>query len=293
MSAVARQQLVTLLREQLASIRAAGTYKRERVIASPQGAHITLADGRQVLNFCANNYLGLAAHPRVRMAQAASAAESGAGMASVRFICGTDTAHTRLEAQLAAFHARESAIVFPSCFDANAGIFEALLTAEDAVVSDELNHASIIDGIRLCKAQKLRYRHRDLAGVCVCHAASALSVGAHPSLCADLEAKLQEASSSSRMRMIVTDGVFRSVCCCCRGGRGGGRVRHHPSATRSLITLCMAAAWTAMWHHCQTLSGWRKSTTLCSLWTSATRPASLVRRAGELRAVTRHSDAQL
>jgi len=169
----------------LAEIRAAGLYKTERQLASPQSAHVR-SGGRDVLNFCANNYLGLADDPRLVAAAKASLDEWGFGMASVRFICGTQTQHVELENRLSAFLGTEATILFPSCFDANGGVFEVLLGAEDAVISDELNHASIIDGIRLCKAQRLRYRNRDMA---------------------DLKAQLQ-AASGARRRLIVTDGVF-------------------------------------------------------------------------------------
>ena len=173
------------LQTTLAEIKAAGLYKTERELASPQGAHVR-SGGREVLNFCANNYLGLADHPQLVAAAKASLDQWGFGMASVRFICGTQTQHVELERRLSAFLGTEATILFPSCFDANGGVFEVLLGAEDAVISDELNHASIIDGIRLCKAQRLRYRNRDMA---------------------DLEAQLQ-AASGARRRLIVTDGVF-------------------------------------------------------------------------------------
>jgi glycine C-acetyltransferase len=176
-----RAELQTTLDE----IKAAGLYKTERELASPQGAHVR-SGGREVLNFCANNYLGLADHPQLVAAAKASLDTWGFGMASVRFICGTQTQHVELESRLSAFLGTEATILFPSCFDANGGVFEVLLGAEDAVISDELNHASIIDGIRLCKAQRLRYRNRDMA---------------------DLEAQLQ-AASGARRRLVVTDGVF-------------------------------------------------------------------------------------
>jgi len=169
----------------LAEIREAGLYKTERQLASPQSAHVR-SGGQNVLNFCANNYLGLANDPRLVAAAKASLDEWGFGMASVRFICGTQTQHVELESKLSAFLGTEATILFPSCFDANCGVFEVLLSDEDVVISDELNHASIIDGIRLCKAQRLRYKNRDMA---------------------DLEAQLQE-SSYARRRLIVTDGVF-------------------------------------------------------------------------------------
>src|SRR5450756_1396970 len=171
----------------LAEIRAAGLYKTERQLASPQSAHVR-SGGQDVLNFCANNYLGLADDARLVAAAKASLGEWGFGMASVRFICGTQAQHVKLETRLSAFLGTEATILFPSCFDANGGVFEVLLGAEDAVISDELNHASIIDGIRLCKAQRLRYRNRDMA---------------------DLEAQLQEADAAkARFKLIVTDGVF-------------------------------------------------------------------------------------
>src|SRR3954470_6383562 len=154
--------LRTELRETLDEIRAAGLYKNERELASPQSAHVS-SGGRDVLNFCANNYLGLADHPSVVAAARAALDEWGFGMASVRFICGTQTQHTALESRLSQFLRTEATILYSSCFDANGGLFEALLDSEDAVISDELNHASIIDGVRLCKAQRFRYRNRDMA----------------------------------------------------------------------------------------------------------------------------------
>jgi len=174
------------LAAQLESIRAAGTYKAERVILTPQGTTIRVADGRPVLNLCANNYLGLAQHPAVREAAHAALERWGYGLASVRFICGTQGVHKQLEAALSEFLGTEDTILYSSCFDANGGLFETLLEPEDAVFSDELNHASIIDGIRLCKAQRFRYRNNDLA---------------------DLEAKLREARGA-RFKLIATDGVF-------------------------------------------------------------------------------------
>src|SRR5579862_9751028 len=171
---------------QLASIRAAGTYKRERVIVTPQGTTIRVADSQPVLNLCANNYLGLAQHPAV-MAAAKEALDTwGYGLASVRFICGTQSVHKQLEGKLTEFLGTGDTILYSSCFDANGGLFETLLGEEDAIVSDELNHASIIDGIRLCKAQRFRYRNGDMA---------------------DLEAKLREAADA-KVRLIATDGVF-------------------------------------------------------------------------------------
>src|SRR5512138_933214 len=174
------------LETQLGSIRAAGTYKNERVIITPQGTTIRVADGKPVLNMCANNYLGLAQHPAVAAAAKAAIDQWGYGMASVRFICGTQGVHKQLERKLSGFLGTEDTILYSSCFDANGGLFETLLGAEDAIVSDELNHASIIDGIRLCKAQRFRYRNNDMA---------------------DLEAKLREAAGA-RFKLIATDGVF-------------------------------------------------------------------------------------
>jgi glycine C-acetyltransferase len=170
----------------IAALREQGLYKTERLLGSPQGAVIRLADGRDVINLCANNYLGLASHPSVVKAAEDALAAHGFGMASVRFICGTHSIHRRLEERLAAFLRMEDVILYSSCFDANGGLFETILGENDAVISDALNHASIIDGIRLCKAQKYRYANRDMA---------------------ELEARLVEASSA-RTRLIVTDGVF-------------------------------------------------------------------------------------
>ncbi len=181
-SATTRQRYV----DTLAEIDAAGLTKRERLIDSPQSAHVATA-GRDVLNFCANNYLGLADHPDVLAAARGALDEWGFGMASVRFICGTQTQHRDLERELSAFLGTEDTILFSSCFDANGGVFETLLGAEDAVISDELNHASIIDGVRLSKAQRFRYRNQDMA---------------------DLEQQLQKATESARTVLVVTDGVF-------------------------------------------------------------------------------------
>ena len=176
------------VRETLDRIRAEGFHKTERVIASPQAPAIRLADGAEVLNFCANNYLGLADDPRLVATAKAALERYGYGMASVRFICGTQSVHRELEAALAAFLGTDDCILYGSCFDANGGLFETLLTEEDAVVSDELNHASIVDGIRLCKAKRYRYRNNDMA---------------------DLEAKLKEADAAgARFKLIATDGVF-------------------------------------------------------------------------------------
>ena len=171
---------------QLSAIRQAGTYKNERVIMTPQGTTIRVADGKPVLNLCANNYLGLAQHPAVAAAAKEAIDRWGYGLASVRFICGTQGVHKQLETKLAEFLGTEDTVLYSSCFDANGGLFETLLGAEDAIISDELNHASIIDGIRLCKAQRYRYANNNLA---------------------DLEAKLKEAAGA-RFRLIATDGVF-------------------------------------------------------------------------------------
>lgn len=174
------------LAEQLAGIRQAGLWKNERVIQTPQDARIRVGDSASVLNFCANNYLGLADHPEITAAASAAIERWGFGMASVRFICGTQELHKQLESRLSSFLGTDDTILYSSCFDANGGLFETLLGAEDAIISDELNHASIIDGVRLCKASRFRYRNNDMA---------------------DLEAKLKEAQSA-RFRMIATDGVF-------------------------------------------------------------------------------------
>jgi glycine C-acetyltransferase len=174
------------LAEQLAEIRRQGLYKTERAISTPQRAHIRTADGKEVLNLCANNYLGLADHPEVIEAAKRALERWGFGLASVRFICGTQEIHNELEAALTRFHRTENTILYGSCFDANGGLFETILSNEDAVISDELNHASIIDGIRLCKAQRYRYRHNDMN---------------------ELEAKLKEARGA-RYRLVATDGVF-------------------------------------------------------------------------------------
>ena len=176
------QQFLT---EKLAGIREAGLYKSERVIAGPQGARITVG-GREVVNMCANNYLGLAHHPAVEAAAKAMIDRRGYGLSSVRFICGKQDIHGELERKLSEFLRTDDTILFGSCFDANGGVFEALLTAEDAIISDELNHASIIDGVRLCKAQRFRYKNNDME---------------------DLERQLV-AAKDARFRLIATDGVF-------------------------------------------------------------------------------------
>jgi glycine C-acetyltransferase len=172
--------------EQLTDIRSEGLYKEERIIVSPQSAMIEVAGGKRVLNMCANNYLGLAAHPEIVKAAKASYETWGYGLSSVRFICGTQQIHKDLEKRISTFLGTEDTILYTSCFDANGGLFETLLGEEDAVISDELNHASIIDGIRLCKAQRFRYKNSDMS---------------------DLEAKLMEAQQA-RFRLVATDGVF-------------------------------------------------------------------------------------
>ena len=174
--------------QQIDDIREAGLYKQERIITSAQGAHVQVADGAEVLNLCANNYLGLAQHPAVRKAAHDGLDHWGYGLASVRFICGTQSIHKQLEDQLSQFLGMQDTILYPSCFDANGGLFETLLGPEDAVISDALNHASIIDGVRLCKAQRYRYKNNDMA---------------------DLEAQLQAADAAgARHKLITTDGVF-------------------------------------------------------------------------------------
>ena len=179
-------ELLDRLRRDTQGLDEAGLLKRERIIGSPQGPVVTLADGREVINLCANNYLGLADHPALVEAAHAALDEFGYGVASVRFICGTQTVHRELEQRLAAFLGADDAILYSSCFDANGGLFEALLDETDAVISDALNHASIIDGIRLCKARRLRYANNDMN---------------------ELERCLQDARGA-RVRLIATDGVF-------------------------------------------------------------------------------------
>lgn len=172
--------------EKLSEIESAGLFKRERLIKSPQQAEIQVSEGKTVLNLCANNYLGLANHPEIIKAAHEALDRWGYGLASVRFICGTQSIHKQLEARISEFLGTDDTILYSSCFDANGGLFETLLDQEDAIISDELNHASIIDGIRLCKAARFRYKNSDMA---------------------DLEAKLKEASNA-RHRLIATDGVF-------------------------------------------------------------------------------------
>ena len=181
-------QFIGHAQSQLASIRAAGTYKHERQLSTPQGVTVRTNGGEPVLNMCANNYLGLAQHPKVRLAAHEALENWGYGLASVRFICGTQDVHKELEASLSDFLGTEDTILYGSCFDANGGLFETLLGPEDAIISDELNHASIIDGVRLCKARRFRYSNCNMA---------------------DLEQRLIEADlGGARFKMIATDGVF-------------------------------------------------------------------------------------
>lgn len=174
------------LEKELAAIKEAGLYKEERIITTPQAADIKVSTGQEVINFCANNYLGLSSHPKVTEAAKKAIDSHGYGMSSVRFICGTQDIHKELEAKISKFLGTEDTILYAAAFDANGGVFEPLLGAEDAIISDELNHASIIDGVRLCKAQRFRYKNCDMA---------------------DLEAQLK-AASGARHRIIVTDGAF-------------------------------------------------------------------------------------
>ncbi|OFV14186.1 glycine C-acetyltransferase [Sphingobacterium sp. HMSC13C05] len=178
--------LQPVLEKELEAIKEAGLYKQERVIVTPQGADIKVSTGQEVVNFCANNYLGLSSHPKVIEAAKKAIDTHGYGMSSVRFICGTQDVHKELEAKISTFLGTEDTILYAAAFDANGGVFEPLFGAEDAIISDELNHASIIDGVRLCKAQRFRYKNADMA---------------------DLEAQLQ-AASGARHKIIVTDGAF-------------------------------------------------------------------------------------
>ena len=178
--------LQPVLQEELKAIKEAGLYKTERIITSPQSADITVQGGKEVINFCANNYLGLSSHPKVTEAAKKAIDTHGFGMSSVRFICGTQDIHKELERKISEFLGTEDTILYAAAFDANGGVFEPLFNEQDAIISDELNHASIIDGVRLCKAQRYRYKHDDMA---------------------DLEAKLQE-TENLRHRIIVTDGAF-------------------------------------------------------------------------------------
>jgi glycine C-acetyltransferase len=176
------------LQQELNAIKEAGLFKKERIITSPQGAHIKTSENKEVINFCANNYLGLSSHPRVLEAAKKTIDSHGYGLSSVRFICGTQNIHTELEATISSFLKTEDTILYAAAFDANGGVFEPLLGSEDAIVSDELNHASIIDGVRLCKAMRFRYKHNDMA---------------------DLESQLQQArSAGARHILIATDGAF-------------------------------------------------------------------------------------
>lgn len=179
-------KLQTALQQELAEIKEAGLYKTERIITTPQGADIKISTGQEVINFCANNYLGLSSHPKVIEAAKATIDAHGYGMSSVRFICGTQDIHKQLEDKISQFLGTEDTILYAAAFDANGGVFEPLFSAEDAIISDELNHASIIDGVRLCKAQRFRYKNCDMQ---------------------DLEAQLQ-AASGARHKIIVTDGAF-------------------------------------------------------------------------------------
>jgi len=178
--------LQPVLQKELEAIKEAGLYKQERVIVTPQGADIKVSTGQEVINFCANNYLGLSSHPKVIEAAKQAIDTHGYGMSSVRFICGTQDVHKELEAKISQFLGTEDTILYAAAFDANGGVFEPLFGAEDAIISDELNHASIIDGVRLCKAQRFRYKNADMA---------------------DLETQLQ-AASGARHKIIVTDGAF-------------------------------------------------------------------------------------
>ena len=183
-----KDDLLNIYKKEVEAIKEAGLFKGEAPIASPQGAHVKLENGREVINMCANNYLGLGNDPRLIEAAKKSYDEKGYGLASVRFICGTQDAHKELEATISRFLGMDDTILYSSCFDANGGLFETILTAEDAVISDELNHASIIDGDRLCKAKRFRYKNNDMA---------------------DLRAKLEEADAAgARIKLIATDGVF-------------------------------------------------------------------------------------
>ena len=181
-------KLKPVLEKEIEGIKAAGLYKNERIITSPQGAQITTSEGKQVLNFCANNYLGLSSHPKVIDAAKAAIDSHGFGLSSVRFICGTQDIHKTLEKKITEFLGTEDTILYAAAFDANGGVFEPILGPDDAIISDTLNHASIIDGVRLCKAMRFRYQHNDMQ---------------------DLEKQLQEADRrEAKNKIIVTDGVF-------------------------------------------------------------------------------------
>src|SRR4051812_18465673 len=182
------KNLQPVLEQELKNIKEAGLFKKERTITGPQGAEIKTSAGNEVINFCANNYLGLSSHPRVIEAAKRTIDSHGYGMSSVRFICGTQDIHKELESKISSFLGMEDTILYAAAFDANAGVFEPLLGAEDAIISDELNHASIIDGVRLCKAMRYRYKHNDMA---------------------DLEKQLQDArQAGAKQVIIVTDGAF-------------------------------------------------------------------------------------
>src|SRR5687768_2767867 len=182
------KKLQPVLEKELKSIREAGLFKKERIIVTPQGADIKTLEGKEVINFCANNYLGLSSHPRVTEAAKRAIDTHGFGMSSVRFICGTQDIHKELEKKISDFLGTEDTILYAAAFDANGGVFEPLFGEDSAIISDALNHASIIDGVRLCKAQRFRYEHNNMA---------------------DLEAKLQEAvNNNTKHRIIVTDGSF-------------------------------------------------------------------------------------
>ena len=183
-----KEDALQFYRKEVEAIRDAGLFKGEAPFISPQGSHVTLADGRELLCMCANNYLGMGDDPRLIEAAKRTYDDRGFGVASVRFICGTQDIHKELEKKISSFLQTEDTILYSSCFDANGGLFETLLTEEDAVISDELNHASIIDGVRLCKAMRFRYKNNDMD---------------------DLEAKLKEADArGARIKLIATDGVF-------------------------------------------------------------------------------------
>src|SRR5688572_20099950 len=182
------RKLQPFLQKELENIREAGLFKKERIITSPQGADIQTADGKEVINFCANNYLGLSSHPKVIEAAKKAIDTHGFGMSSVRFICGTQDIHKTLEKKISEFLGMEDTILYAAAFDANGGVFEPLFGNEDAIISDELNHASIIDGVRLCKSMRYRYRHNDMA---------------------DLEKQLNDArAAGARQIIVVTDGAF-------------------------------------------------------------------------------------
>lgn len=183
-----KKDILDIYANEVKEIKEAGLFKGENPISSPQGAKVSLSDGKEVINMCANNYLGLGNHPRLIQAAKNSYEQKGYGMASVRFICGTQDIHKNLEAAISGFLETEDTILYTSCFDANGGLFETILTAQDAVISDELNHASIIDGVRLCKAKRYRYKNNDME---------------------DLRTKLKEADEAgARIKLIATDGVF-------------------------------------------------------------------------------------